>query len=377
MTISGTGDGPAVLATQQRQWTIDEAHRVAAIIADERRSGTVSVNMLWMIDQIDTDDDRAASPAYAYLQSGSFSGPYVQEVAHNNRPQWVDVFLSNNWRFIRDPRSKVWDLHHEIARPQGGYHLFEDCVPLRNDAKLLRFWGGPCFWKRLIQVSGAEEIYSVDRCVTLFEEFRRVIDVGSPAFEWLCQNAVSFGAIPFLSTSGWFSFVALLADTGLIPSRVTRCEVIPLCTAGRWSFKADPQQPGRWSFTLADIDPVKYPFTGLPQFVCIFEDYLRASELACLWMAESVSPKVPGDAGFAQQESEATIADAADSESPFANWPRITDVAGGLDRNRGEIARLLRRGILLDNGETGAKRRVDPASVIAYCKSEGIAYNEV
>jgi len=57
------------------------------------------------------------------------------------------------------------------------------------------------------------------------------------------------------------------------------------------------------------------------------------------------------------------------------DWPRQADVAKCLCINKVNIGRLLKSGDLKDNGKSGADRRVDPASILAYCKRKGVAYN--
>jgi hypothetical protein len=55
-------------------------------------------------------------------------------------------------------------------------------------------------------------------------------------------------------------------------------------------------------------------------------------------------------------------------------WPTITEVAKGLGENRGTVFRLIGKGRLKDNGLTDRDRRVDPASVLEYCKAKGLTY---
>lgn len=62
--------------------------------------------------------------------------------------------------------------------------------------------------------------------------------------------------------------------------------------------------------------------------------------------------------------------------SPDADWPTITQVADGLHKNSGVISRLLKQGKLRDNGLENRDRRVDPVSILKYCKDENITYNE-
>ncbi len=59
-----------------------------------------------------------------------------------------------------------------------------------------------------------------------------------------------------------------------------------------------------------------------------------------------------------------------------SEWTTITEVADGLDENKGTVSRLIRQGRLRDNGLKKRERRIDPASVLEYCKAEGMAYNE-
>jgi hypothetical protein len=59
-----------------------------------------------------------------------------------------------------------------------------------------------------------------------------------------------------------------------------------------------------------------------------------------------------------------------------SEWPTITEVADGLREHKGTVSRLIRKGRLRDNGLTYRDRRIDPASVLEYCKAQGITYNE-
>lgn len=59
-----------------------------------------------------------------------------------------------------------------------------------------------------------------------------------------------------------------------------------------------------------------------------------------------------------------------------SEWPTITQVAKGLGEYRGTVSRLISRGTLRDNGLKNTDRRIDPASVLEYCETKGIAYND-
>lgn len=59
-----------------------------------------------------------------------------------------------------------------------------------------------------------------------------------------------------------------------------------------------------------------------------------------------------------------------------SSWPGQREVARRLLRNPGDIARLLKEKKLRDNGKTGRDRKVDPASVLEYCRIEDVAYND-
>lgn len=59
-----------------------------------------------------------------------------------------------------------------------------------------------------------------------------------------------------------------------------------------------------------------------------------------------------------------------------AEWPTISKVARGLDKNKGTVSRLILRGYLRDNGLKETERRVDPSSVLEYCRAMGITYDE-
>ncbi len=58
------------------------------------------------------------------------------------------------------------------------------------------------------------------------------------------------------------------------------------------------------------------------------------------------------------------------------SWPTITQVADGLNENKGTVSRLIASGDLRDNGKIGTPRRIDPASVLEYCKAKGVTYND-
>jgi hypothetical protein len=79
-----------------------------------------------------------------------------------------------------------------------------------------------------------------------------------------------------------------------------------------------------------------------------------------------------------QQEKVKTTDDTSD-------WPTQAEVArklGGennsreFDRLKTTVARLINSRKLKTNGKTGRECRVDPASIFAYCKKEGMAWNE-
>lgn len=59
-----------------------------------------------------------------------------------------------------------------------------------------------------------------------------------------------------------------------------------------------------------------------------------------------------------------------------AEWPTISKVARGLGEHKGTVSRLISRGKLRDNGLKKTDRRIDPSSVLEYCKEKGIPYHE-
>jgi hypothetical protein len=59
-----------------------------------------------------------------------------------------------------------------------------------------------------------------------------------------------------------------------------------------------------------------------------------------------------------------------------SEWPRQATVAKGLGRDKVAIGRLIKKGELKTNGKEGNDCRVNPASVLAYCEREGVAYND-
>ena len=59
-----------------------------------------------------------------------------------------------------------------------------------------------------------------------------------------------------------------------------------------------------------------------------------------------------------------------------SEWPTITEVAKRLGENKGTVSRLIRKGRLKDNGLKNRQRRIDPATVLEYCKAKGITYNQ-
>lgn len=62
--------------------------------------------------------------------------------------------------------------------------------------------------------------------------------------------------------------------------------------------------------------------------------------------------------------------------APFEGWFRITDAANDTGLNKGVISRLLDEGKLKDNGLTGNLRRINPDSLMTYCREHGICLNE-
>lgn len=64
------------------------------------------------------------------------------------------------------------------------------------------------------------------------------------------------------------------------------------------------------------------------------------------------------------------------SQTDDTGWPNQTEVANNLGINKTKVARLIVAEELKDNGKHGRDRRVDPASVLAYCDKVGIAYND-
>lgn len=70
----------------------------------------------------------------------------------------------------------------------------------------------------------------------------------------------------------------------------------------------------------------------------------------------------------------------AQVEPKDADWPRQAEVArrlGFTKNGRWQVSRLIEKGRLKTNGKTRNACRVDPASILAYCKAEGIAYNDL
>jgi len=57
-------------------------------------------------------------------------------------------------------------------------------------------------------------------------------------------------------------------------------------------------------------------------------------------------------------------------------WPTQTDVARGLRISKPTVKRMIERDELHTNRQTGHKLRIDPASVLEYCKREGATWNE-
>jgi hypothetical protein len=57
-------------------------------------------------------------------------------------------------------------------------------------------------------------------------------------------------------------------------------------------------------------------------------------------------------------------------------WPNQTEVAKGLGTNKTQIGRLIDSGELKTNEKPGRACRVDPASILDYCKSRGVAWND-
>ncbi len=70
--------------------------------------------------------------------------------------------------------------------------------------------------------------------------------------------------------------------------------------------------------------------------------------------------------------SEITVSPAQDD----SEWPRFSDTATRLDIAKSNFSRLLDKGEFLDNGKKGHQRRIDPSSILDYCKRTGTTYNE-
>ena len=58
-----------------------------------------------------------------------------------------------------------------------------------------------------------------------------------------------------------------------------------------------------------------------------------------------------------------------------AEWPTITEVANGFNTNKGTLSRWIKPGGLRDNGKKGSERRIDPLSIVEYCKAKQLVYS--
>jgi len=70
--------------------------------------------------------------------------------------------------------------------------------------------------------------------------------------------------------------------------------------------------------------------------------------------------------------SEITVSPAQDD----SEWPRFSDTARRLVITKTTFYRMLEKGEFLDNGKKGRQRRIDPSSILDYCKRTGTTYNE-
>lgn len=100
------------------------------------------------------------------------------------------------------------------------------------------------------------------------------------------------------------------------------------------------------------------------------------------WFAFRVSGPKPvqvwpaADAVIAEIELELAKAKAS-REAPDIDdsaWPRQTQVAKELGVSRTEVQRMIVRRDLRTNGKRGHDCRIDPTSILAYCKRKGLSY---
>lgn len=85
---------------------------------------------------------------------------------------------------------------------------------------------------------------------------------------------------------------------------------------------------------------------------------------------------------FAQEDDFHPIKDGAvetwqEQKSGFdADWLTVTEAADLICINKGRISQLVDAERLKDNQKTGTERRIDPASILRYAKTEGIVLND-
>lgn len=66
-----------------------------------------------------------------------------------------------------------------------------------------------------------------------------------------------------------------------------------------------------------------------------------------------------------------------EAEAKHDGWPTLTETAKRLRLKRpSDVSKLLEKGELKDNGQTGRGRHVDPESILAYCRLNGTAWND-
>jgi hypothetical protein len=93
------------------------------------------------------------------------------------------------------------------------------------------------------------------------------------------------------SAANWFQYVAFLADAEIVPTGcVGRFRFGVVKARKEWLWKFSTQPPGEWHLHNSSQFGIPEQYdNGRPWFGCVFYDFLRASILACGWIAETLS----------------------------------------------------------------------------------------
>ena len=132
--------------------------------------------------------------------------------------------------------------------------------------------------------------------------------------------------------------------------------------------KAIETKGGKWLKTLTD--------NAIQENARFFQQFQYGPILLSVSMDGKTLFEKP-ELEYILTESQQSVARAksATTGTDDSNWPGQREVARRMDINPGNVSRLLRDGDLKDNGKTGSHRKVDPASVLEYCKAKKLTYN--